>query len=181
MVCASNADELPDDWMALPYFVERAAAGDGFLPGCILAAIGFADGFPALVDWFKRRQNRADEPGLDFTRRPWINLTLLVLTFAFFVGSALIDLPLHPNQKPRTPNPRVGLLNTPPDNRFLILTGDGGRPIPSRNGFPPWPQAQPGHLGPGMDAGPVFFWLTDLVDLQNAEAATIQACRERPA
>jgi hypothetical protein len=116
-------------WGLLPYFVEpRSASTIAALPAAMLMALSLTDVVPALMErirtalkWPVRSQ--------DFTRYPWLNTALLLLSLGLFITAALHDFSVaNTTLKPPEPQDLMAWVanNTPPDSQFLILTGKTG-------------------------------------------------------
>ncbi|HEY2979947.1 MAG TPA: hypothetical protein VGJ22_02095 [Anaerolineales bacterium] len=160
-------------WMLLPYFAEpRSAPAMAFIAGCMLAAIGLTQALPWAVDRIARRP--ATEAALDFTKRNWLSISVLVTVLAMFVQSALYDFRLiKTSLVPPEPQDAMAWArdNTPLQSRFLILTGEHGiMTDPIQEWFPALAgrRSQTTLQGLEWTLGPDFFpRLSHLVDLQD--------------
>jgi hypothetical protein len=166
-------------WMVLPYIAEpRSAPAMAYLPLCALAAIGFADVLPAVVDWIGRKLGTVVQEQ-DFTQRNWLNQVLLGWILVLFVSSAFYDYRLI-NTSLRPPEPQQALewtrRNTPADSRFLILSGEAGiMTDPIQEWFPALADRRSQTTLQGLEwtLGEAFFTrLIALIGLQRCEHVT---------
>lgn len=124
-------------WVVLPVLVEpRSSGAISFYPLSMLAAIGFADALPALVNWFRARKSLPLVT--DFTQNRVMNLTVVsILLFLFMEsfasGYALVNTSLKP---PVLDAMSWVQQNTPTDSQFIILTGGGIMTDPVQEWFP---------------------------------------------
>ena len=113
-------------WAMLAYFLDlRSAGATSLLAFSLLCAIGLADGLPFVVNWMITRA----QPVTDITHQRWFNATLITIAFYLFVECGFYTFVLV-NTSLHTPEPFQAMewvsRNTPPDGRFLLMTGSSG-------------------------------------------------------
>jgi hypothetical protein len=92
----------------------------------MLAALGFTDALPALINWFRARRSLSLLS--DVTQSRTLNLTIVAVILylfleSFFVNATLMENSLKP---PALDAMQWVKVNTPPDSQFLVITGNTG-------------------------------------------------------
>lgn len=160
-------------WTIVPVFVEpRSSAAINFYPLCMLAAVGFADALPGLINWIRTRKSMLAIS--DFTQNRFLNLTLMSVLLYLFMESFVVNYSLVNTSL--TP-PILAALewtqeNTPAGSQFIILTGGGVMTDPVQEWFPALTglRSQTTLQGQEWTLGPEFFpRYNRLVALQNCE------------
>jgi hypothetical protein len=120
-------------WMTIPFFVEgRSAAEHAVIPLAMLAAIGLVDVAYAGLGVLDVRkvsldakqsmdgESRLSDPVSPRERNIFIYLLLYLIFSTYQFGLQLSNATLHPSDREAMSWVRA---NTPPDARFLVLTG----------------------------------------------------------
>ncbi|HSG44119.1 MAG TPA: hypothetical protein VLA72_13265, partial [Anaerolineales bacterium] len=109
-------------WMAIPFFVEgRSAAGPAAIPLAMLAAAGLVDVIiPALHAAVKKEAQHQSDQISPVERNVFFYLLLYLIFSAYQFGFQLSAATLYPHDEEAMYWVRD---NTPPDSRFLVLTG----------------------------------------------------------
>lgn len=181
-------------WLALPYFTEpRSAPAFAHFPESILAALALLEAFPAwLQRWattpdrmrwgrrwivFRLQSNPASLTDTPVYQQRGFTLALFGLGFLWFLQSAFFGL-LMVNTSLIPPAPQQAMewvrQATPPDSRFVILSGEKGvMTDPIQEWFPALSGRQSQSTLQGLEwtLGEQFF--PRLRQLQQ-----LQACRE---
>ena len=142
--CLARRDYLLPLWMVIPFFVEgRSAAGPAAIPLAMLAAIGLVDVvFAALSTLRGRSEATKIEPSVEkahvatekagrtdvqqsdqlssIERNVFIYLLLYLIFSTYQFGFQLSNATLYPSDQDAMNWVRE---NTPPEARFLVLTG----------------------------------------------------------
>jgi hypothetical protein len=126
----ARRDYLLPLWMVIPFFVEgRSAPGPAAIPLSMLAAIGLVEVvFPAIqVTAGKARFTSEGSSGMEqleevssIERNIFIYLLLYLIFSTYQFGLSLSNATLYPPDQEAMTWLRE---NTPPDSRFLVLTG----------------------------------------------------------
>ena len=112
-----HRDYLLPLWMALPFFVEgRSAAGPASIPLAMLAAIGLVD----VVLSALQPSVKGEAEISPVEKNVFIYLVLYLIFSTSQFGYQLSTATLHPPDEEAMQWVRQ---NTPPDSRFLVLTG----------------------------------------------------------
>jgi hypothetical protein len=115
-------DYLLPLWMVIPFLVEgRSAAGPAAIPLAMLAAVGLVDVVLAALQAsaVKEPPRLVDEIS-PVERNVFIYLLLYLLFSAYQFGFQLSSATLYPPDRDAM---QWAKENTPPDSRFLVLTG----------------------------------------------------------
>ena len=121
--CLFRRDYLLPLWMAIPFFVEgRSAPGPAAIPLAMLAAIGLVDVVvPAIQGVVGVKPESEGRQEISSTERNvFIYLVLYLLFSTYQFGYQLSHATLYPKDQEAMLWVRE---NTPPDSRFLVLTG----------------------------------------------------------
>jgi hypothetical protein len=114
-------------WVVFPVLIEpRSSAVIIFYPLSMLAALGFTDALPALINWFRARRSL---PLLsDVTHSRVLNLTIVAVILYLFLESFFVNATLTENSlKPPALDAMTWVqVNTPADSQFLVITGNTG-------------------------------------------------------
>jgi hypothetical protein len=160
-------------WSVVPIFVEpRSSGAIIFYPLSMLAAVGFADGLPEIIDWVRSKKFK---PALgDFTQNRILNLALMSVLLYLFMESFAVNFALvNTSLKP----PVISALewtreHTSSDSQFLVLTGGGVMTDPVQEWFPTLTDRHSQTTLQGLEwtLGPEFFVRhNQLLELQNCK------------
>lgn len=117
----ARRDYLLPLWMVIPFFVEgRSAAGPAAIPLAMLAAIGLVDVVLAGLQSSSGREADLSEQVTPLERNVFLYLLLYLLFSTYQFGFQLSSATLYPPDREAMNWLRE---NTPPDSRFLVLTG----------------------------------------------------------
>jgi len=161
-------------WAVLAYVLDQRSAGTtSFIAFSLLCALGFADALPFVINWLK---TKTASISINFFQLRWFNITLFAIVFYLFVECGLYSYVLV-NTSLHTPEPFQAMQwvsdNTPPNSRFLLLTGSPGiMSDPIQEWFPALAQRQSQTTMQGLE-----WTLNDDFFPRLRSLGTLQACR----
>jgi hypothetical protein len=114
-------------WLVFPVLVEpRSSDVIAFYPLSMLAALGFTDALPALINWFRARRSLPLLSDVTYSRVLNLAIVAVILYLfleSFFVNATLVENSLKP---PALDAMQWVQGNTPADSQFLVITGNTG-------------------------------------------------------